>query len=181
MNPYYVDVRPILGDTGASIFIDDSYDFGSVVVGDETFVAREPARFTATLSNAGTGLVVHGTITAQVLASCARCLCDFDEEITGDIEGVFLEHDQEPLDDDEYESVDSEGRVNLSSALIAALVIEAPFAPVHDDDCAGLCLKCGADLNIEACTCDAPTSEDHPFAGLKSLLDASAEPAEEDS
>ena len=54
---------------------------------------------------------------------------------------------------------------------MAALVLEAPFAPVHDDECAGLCYTCGADLNEGGCGCEHGVSDDHPFAALGSLFE----------
>lgn len=181
MNPYYVDVRSILGDTGASIFVDDSIEFDRLVVGDESFVQREPASFSVTISNAGTGIVAHGSITAKVTATCVRCLCEFDDEITGDVEGTYLAPGQEPLDDEAAQAVDSEGRIDLEPALTAALVIEAPFAPLHDEECQGLCSSCGADLNEGPCACEKTVSEDHPFAALKSLMqDDDRDPSAQD-
>jgi len=53
---------------------------------------------------------------------------------------------------------------------MAALVIEAPFAPLHDPGCAGLCATCGTDLNVETCTCGEAAAEGHPFSALKDLL-----------
>ncbi len=53
---------------------------------------------------------------------------------------------------------------------MSALVLEAPFAPLHADDCAGICPECGADRNTEPCGCDAGPDRDNPFAGLGELL-----------
>ena len=54
---------------------------------------------------------------------------------------------------------------------MSALVLEAPFAPLHDDDCAGICPECGADLNTEPCDCASKPDPDNPFAALGDLLD----------
>ena len=37
--------------------------------------------------------------------------------------------------------------------ILAGLILEAPFAPLHDEDCAGICPQCGADLNTDPCDC----------------------------
>ena len=93
--------------------------------------------------------------------------------ITGDVEGMWLRPgDEMPEDEDVVGRGRLRGRASTSEpALVAALVVEAPFAPLHDEDCAGLCATCGADLNVGALRVRRrrPTT-DHPFAALKELL-----------
>lgn len=180
MNTYPVDVRSILEDTGGSVSIDDTFDLPVLVVGDESFTLREPASFYVTISNAGTGIVAYGTITAQVKATCSRCLCEYDDEIAGEVEGVWARSGQQTLGDEGTGEVDSEGRIDLAPALIAALVIEAPFAPLHDEACKGLCATCGADLNVETCACGQQPAADHPFSALAGLLGEQDDTAEND-
>lgn len=180
MNSYLIDVRSILEDTGGSVFIDDVYELPVLVVGDESFTLRSPASFSVTVSNAGSGIVAFGSITAEVTATCSRCLCEYDDEISGEIEGVWARSGQETLGDEGTGEVDSEGRIDLAPALIAALVIEAPFAPLHDEACKGLCAECGSDLNTEPCSCGERPTGDHPFAGLAELLETQTPDADAD-
>ena len=107
----------------------------------------------------------------RIETTCSRCLCEFETDITGDVEGLWLgPGDTAPEGEDVSGEVDSEGRIDLEPAVVAALVVEAPFAPLHDESCAGLCLTCGADLNVEACHCGDEPDAEHPFAALKDLL-----------
>lgn len=172
MSEYRVDVRPILDEIGGSLHIQDVLDLGELVVGDETFTLTEPARFDVNVTNAGEALIPTGRVVAPVTATCSRCLCDFQTEIVGEVEGYWPRPGQHvPEEEDVSGTVDAEGRIDLAPILIAALVVEAPFAPLHDEDCAGLCPTCGADLNQGPCACDeAHVSQDHPFAALKDLL-----------
>jgi uncharacterized protein len=50
-------------------------------------------------------------------------------------------------------------------------VLEAPFAPLHDEECAGICPECGADLNQGPCGCETAVRGPHPFAALEGLLE----------
>lgn len=173
MDSYRVDVRPVLDETGASLDLDDGFDLRVLRVGDNEFVLREPAPFRVSITNAGAGIVVHGTIAADVTATCARCLCEFDDRIEGDVVGFFLRTGHEtPADEeaDEVDEVDAEGSIDIAPALLAALVIEAPFAPLHDEACKGLCATCGQDLNRGPCRCGDASEDDHPFGALRSLL-----------
>lgn len=171
MAEYRLDVRPFLDDVGGGSHVADLLVFDQLVVGTETFTLREPARFDVTVSNAGDGIVAIGTVAASVTATCSRCLCEFGTEISAEVEGFWLRPgDVAPEDTDISGEVDAEGAIDLAPALIAALVVEAPFAPLHDEACAGLCTRCGADLNTEECSCVESVPSDHPFAALQGLL-----------
>ncbi len=164
-----IDVRSILDHVGGSIDLSGDYELDRLVVGHETFVARGPVRVEATLSNAGESLVAYGTASFPATATCSRCLCEFPIDIAGDLDGIW-ERPGQPLPDEEAaEPVDSEGRVDIGPSIIAALTIEAPFAPLHDEECLGLCASCGADLNVEECSCGSEPDADHPFAALRDL------------
>lgn len=173
MFKYKVDLNPILEIVGGWVDAADSIPFKSLSVGDETFVARGPATFEVQLINAGEGIVLTGSISAPVTTTCARCLREFDLELAGDVEGIYLGPGDEAVgEEDDAVPVTRDGTVDIGPALYAGLVIDAPFAPLHDPDCAGLCVECGADLNEGRCACNADRVDPaHPFAGLKDLLD----------
>lgn len=172
MVEYRLDVRPFLDDVGGGTHVTDTLEIDDFKVGEECFVVNAPIAFDVTVSNAGEALVAVGTVKAAVTATCSRCLCDFPTEIVGDVEGYWPRPGHPvPEGEDVTGEVDSAGSLDLGPALMSALVVEAPFAPLHDEDCAGLCLKCGADLNEGACGCDADIDPAHPFAGLRSLVD----------
>ncbi len=170
MAPYLVDLSPILEQPGESFAVTAPFEVGEIVVGDETFVAHGPAVVRLDVANVGEGVLVRGSIGAAVRAVCARCLCEFDTEIEGTVEILFVsEHDAGDGDED-VQLIPPDGVVDLGTNLAAALVIEAPFAPVHDPECAGLCHECGADLNEGECSCVHEVGGKHPFSALKDLL-----------
>jgi len=165
-----IDVRPILEEVGAMIDVTDALDLGELRVGAEAFVLRAPAPYSVTITNAGGGIVAHGRISAEVTATCSRCLCEFDDTIEGEVVGFYVRPGDERDGEEEPETVDAEGCIDIGPALVAALVIEAPFAPLHSEECLGLCAKCGADLNEGDCGCPTGLDDSHPLAELKSLL-----------
>ncbi len=171
MFSYRIDVKPVLENVGGSVDVSDVIDAPELVVGDHAFALLEPAAFRVTVSNAGAGIVAYGSVSARVAVTCSRCLCTFEDVLEGEVVGFYLRSGDETSHEEEAEQVDSEGAIDIGPALMAALVIEAPFAPLHDPECAGLCATCGADLNTETCSCDQAASDEHPFAALKSLLD----------
>lgn len=172
MDTYRVDVTSILDDLGASVDVSDTLPLTSLDVGDEHFDLQTPPRFDVTLANGGTGIVALGTVTADTIATCARCLVEFPLTIEADVDGYFIEPgDTENIpEEQEYGLIDEQGHVDILPSIMSALVLEAPFAPLHADDCAGLCPTCGADLNTEPCTCADEPAEDNPFATLSGLF-----------
>jgi uncharacterized protein len=171
MAEYRLDVRQILDEIGGGIHVADTIELDSLVVGDETFIPRGPAGIDVMVSNAGEALIAIGTIGIEVTAVCSRCLIEFETRIEGDVEGYWPRPGYEaPEDQDVSGEVGTDGRIDLWPALLAALVVEAPFAPLHAEDCAGLCAQCGADLNVEECKCADEPDDEHPFAALKGIF-----------
>lgn len=172
MDTYRVDVTSILDDLGASVDVSDTLPLTALDVGDEHFDLQTPPRFDVTLTNGGTGIVALGKVTADTIATCARCLVEFPLTIEADVDGYFIEPgDTENIpEEQEYGLIDEQGHVDILPSIMSALVLEAPFAPLHADDCAGLCPTCGADLNTEPCTCADEPADDNPFATLSGLF-----------
>jgi uncharacterized protein len=180
MSAFLLDVRPILDEIGASIHVVDTLDLTELVVGDERFEMIEPPSIDLTVSNAGEALVSVGHISAPVRATCVRCLCTFDTRIIGEVEGYWPRPGDEPPTEEEISgAVDADGCIDLEPSLVSALVVEAPFAPLHDEECKGLCATCGADLNVGECGCDHDLPTEGPFSSLRSLLEDSERPEHE--
>jgi uncharacterized protein len=173
MDTYRVDVKSILDDLGGTIEVSDTFPLSDLDVGDEHFTVREPVSFHVTVTNGGTGIVAYGTTSAEVTATCARCLIEFPMTIEGEVDGYFIRHgDTENIpEEQEVEEIDSEGYVDLYPEIMGALVLEAPFAPLHDENCAGICPECGADMNTDPCDCATKPDAANPFAALGALLE----------
>ncbi len=60
----------------------------------------------------------------------------------------------------------SDDYVDLSEVLTEHLRLQTPFQPLCREDCKGMCLQCGADLNIGRCAC-AKIAKSNPFSVLK--------------
>jgi uncharacterized protein len=181
MDSYPVNLTSILDDLGATIEVSDDFVLDKIEVGDEIFVLSAPAHFDIWLTHTGTSVVSGGRVVADVVGTCSRCLCEFPFRIAGEVDGFYVEPGREEgiPEDQDYELVDAAGVVDVLPSLLVALVLEAPFAPVHDVDCAGLCATCGADLNSGPCGCSDSSRADHPFSALGALLDD--HPVEEES
>lgn len=93
------------------------------------------------------GVLVTGVAEVSLAGECARCLKPIVSNETIDVQELFLFPDKE-LDDDEASRVEGDF-VDLEPVLRDAVVLDLPFIPLCDRECAGLCSRCGADLNAD--------------------------------
>lgn len=115
------------------------------------------------------GILVTGVAGFQLAGECARCLSPVSTEQEIDVQELFLFPDKEP-EDDEASRVEGDF-VDLEPVLRDAVVLELPFIPLCRPDCAGLCPRCGADLNADPGHAH-PGETDPRWAGLAGWTNA---------
>jgi DUF177 domain-containing protein len=108
-----------------------------------------------------------GRLEGAFALRCARCLREFEQGFSVDLQELFVPFPHE--DSDEY-ALDPEGFLEPDQMVRDVVGVELPFAPVCRPDCRGLCARCGGDLNLGACTCVEPEI-DPRWDGLEALLD----------
>ena len=172
MEPVTVDVARLIDEQGGVLDIEAKFEMESVVVGGHEYSPESPVLATVTLYNAGSGVVASGTVSTDLRVECSRCLEPFDLHVEAPINGLFLDPSaaQEVGDDEEWEPLQGE-TIDLAPLIVSSLTVELPFAPLHDEECKGICPTCGVDLNCETCSCDADAPQPGPFEALKGLLD----------
>jgi uncharacterized protein len=93
------------------------------------------------------GVLVTGTAQVAVSGECVRCLTAISDEMEIDIQELFVYPDSE-ADDDEASRLEGD-LIDLEPLLRDEVVLELPFQPLCREDCAGLCVECGANLNVD--------------------------------
>lgn len=152
-----------------------TYDLDVFKAGPDLYEIKEPLTWQADLTNTGDAILVTGAVEGTVTTACARCLEPVTFPIVGEIEGYYLltnEDDApEDMDDDEFDVLPEDKKIDLASLIQAALLVEVPLIPLCDDACKGLCPTCGANLNSDPCDCtqDEEDDSENPFAVLKNL------------
>jgi uncharacterized protein len=96
---------------------------------------------------------VHGTMQGE----CRRCLTDVRTDVDIDVEAAVFSSDPEAADDpDFYPLAERATHIDVRDVVREELVLAAPVGLLLcREDCAGLCLGCGADLNAGPCGCSA--------------------------
>jgi uncharacterized protein len=110
-----------------------------------------PVMFDLRLEAVMEGVLVSGTASADLEGECARCLEPIEDDLTIELQELFLYDDtRDGVDPDADEETDvrrTEGDlIDLEPVLRDAVVLALPFQPLCQDDCPGLCVECGARL-----------------------------------
>jgi uncharacterized protein len=123
-------------------------------------------------------LLVQGDIDADVLLECSRCLETFTRPVDARLEEQFLPtvdvDTGAPVRREEFEEndlafdIDPNHLMDLTEPVRQALLVALPMKPLHSEDCKGICLQCGANLNEVDCGhSDEPV--DDRWTGLREL------------
>ncbi len=124
----------------------------------------------ARLTRTGQGIVVQATFEGQIPAQCVRCLNDFTQPLTAEIDELFT-HPPDAADDPQS-IISDQATLDLTPMVREVLLIDMPIQPTCKADCAGLCPICGENRNDVECS-HPDTEIDPRMAVLKSLLSKS--------
>lgn len=133
-----------------------------------------PVQVRLTAMEAGSGeIVVRGTVEADYRQECRRCLEPVRSELDAEVTAVFVaaEDPEAHVGDDDVRLFDAKAaELDLSYAVREEMVLAIDRFVVCDPECAGLCPKCGTNLNEAECDCtfDEPDSR---WDALRSLQD----------
>ncbi|HEC35498.1 MAG TPA: DUF177 domain-containing protein [Anaerolineae bacterium] len=97
------------------------------------------------------GILAEGQIETQVEVECVRCLAHFPHPAVLEVEEV-IGFAGRPRPDITYRLAE-EGWFNLSPLLREQAWVALPMKPLCRPSCRGLCPECGANLNVESCSC----------------------------
>ena len=118
---------------------------------------------------------LRGRLAAGLELQCARCLEPVPQDIKRDFELLYR-----PLGADagrdELSVTDAEAEIGyyqgdgllLEDVLREQLLLALPLKVTCSEDCRGLCLHCGKNLNQEKCSCTVPM-EDPRWAALREI------------
>ncbi len=115
----------------------------------------EPVKVTGRLSHAGPGRFYwSGRIEGEMGGTCRRCLRDTASRISTEVNALFAEAGEDTADDpDVYELAPHAQEIDLKPAVREEWVLSAPRIMLCQEECKGLCARCGTDLNEGQCEC----------------------------
>ena len=126
------------------------------------------------------GILAKGIMHTEVEATCSRCLSLFssplaltiEEEyfpVTDVVSGSSLALPDEPG----CFTIDEHHILDLIEAISQYTLLAVPMKPLCREDCAGLCPRCGYNLNQEPCGCPPQEADTH-WSELRDFLSTSS-------
>jgi uncharacterized protein len=113
----------------------------------------------------GRRIRLAGSLRAALNVACVRCLDpthmpvgrDFDLFFESRDDLQFEKNAEIELDEPDTRTAFITGtELNIGDVITEQVLLSLPMKPLCREDCKGLCLECGQDLNIESCDCTVP-------------------------
>jgi uncharacterized protein len=142
---------------------------------DKDLKVTSPITGHARLRRINQGLLVDGSVDVTLELSCTRCLKEFEQLRHVSFEERFFPTVDvvtglplPPVDEDDAFPIDDHHLVDLTEAVRQQILLDIPMVTLCKEDCAGLCPRCGYDLNLGPCQCEPEV--DTRLSVLKTLL-----------
>ena len=158
----------IIDCPGASVPFETSVDLSDLRYGT-SYPVSEPVLATGTVRNTAGVLMMTGSITTCIHGICDRCASEFDREINFPIEVVLVTELANEENEDEWVFPLEGDSADLDDIVRTVFVLNLDSKLLCDEDCKGLCCRCGKNLNNGPCSCQKEL--DPRSAALKQLLE----------
>lgn len=162
-----INISKILTSSGASMVIEQKLDevlfknFSEV----ESFV--KPVNIKGNLENLDGVLSLDANLTTAVLIECGRCLTPVSHELDFEFSQKFSKIFSL---DGEFEGI-FEDSIDLVPVASKFILENLPMKILCNDDCKGLCQKCGNNFNEGDCSCEK-TELNPQFAALLGMFES---------
>lgn len=104
-----------------------------------------PVQLDLRLESVVEGVLATGTATVELRGECVRCLGEVADSLVVDIQELFV-YPESDAGEDEASRLEGD-LLDLEPLLRDGVVLDLPFQPLCREDCQGLCVECGTDLN----------------------------------
>lgn len=101
------------------------------------------------ISRTPQGLLFEGNFEAITPSECVRCLEPFDLQLNTEFAEVYAYKSGTFTESGLY--VPEDGNIDLSPVIREYMMLESPIKPICKEDCQGLCIVCGENLNTSTC------------------------------
>lgn len=133
--------------------VGESRDFAYEIGVDELSDIRgysfaSPVSVNGRLYNRAGVVYLEYSVELTLLVTCDRCLKEFERAYHYDFDHIVLPSANS--DNDDYIVAEGES-IELNEAAVTDLLLQLPTKNLCKEDCKGLCMVCGCDLNESTC------------------------------
>ena len=157
------DIRVVvetIGDAGMEKELEISPESAALSLGDKDIVVNGPfgIQYVVTRDRETGKVDIEVSLRGELQTSCSRCLKPLMYRVDLKLQTVYLPAAPDMSDNLEAERQSPEigyyrREILLGEYIRSELVLSLPQIYLCSPDCKGLCPQCGADLNIDKCTC----------------------------
>lgn len=163
-----LDIRPLL--RGETNLLPVNFSLSPEPIDNITFT--DSAQFTGKITDAAgyMKLSLHAELPFE--AECARCLSPVKDVFLFDFEKAVAQEGTLSIEEEESDDyiIAKDGFLDVDELLREMLILEFPNRILCDENCPGMCPKCGKPRREGPCSCE--TKEIDPrLAILQKLLD----------
>ena len=155
--------------------IDVTVEADEIDLDGDSLRPLKPAEFHGQMQRLEGKAHIRGKLTADIETSCSRCLEPVKRHLEIAFDDVFVDASEETtVSETELEEVDLneslvvDGKVDMADVIREQILLATPEQVYCNDDCKGLCPKCGENRNLIDCDC-ADDEIDPRWAALKDL------------
>lgn len=135
---------------------------------------EKPVEVDLLISKSQDQWICRGKVTTPLKLGCSRCLSEYKEDSSSDLNFVIdFAGNRGEMDTEEEEGyfvVDPTATFfEIDDLVREAIILALPLKPLCAENCKGLCPVCGSDLNKSQCHCVIEKS-DPRWEKLKGLL-----------
>jgi len=159
-----LDLREIIGVPGGNVPFEFEPDMSDAIMGSIVRVLQ-PRAAGSVFNRAGV-LTFSATVDAVCVCVCARCLKEFDYPVHKQVTANLTEGGEGENPDGYFLQGD---KVDAGEIVLTEFILDMDETILCDENCAGLCVSCGSDLNEGPCSCEKVI--DPRLAVLGQLLD----------
>jgi uncharacterized protein len=159
-----LDLREIISVPGGRVSFDCEPDLSDAALGSVIRV-KAPSRAVGNVSNRAGVLTFTADVDAVLVCTCARCLKEFEQPVHKRVSAYLAEDESE----NEQTYTLQGDKADIGEIILTEFVLDMDHRLLCREDCAGLCERCGFDLNDGPCSCKAEI--DPRLAVLGQFLD----------
>ncbi|MBR4626405.1 MAG: DUF177 domain-containing protein [Ruminococcus sp.] len=144
-----IDLKQLFDITG------ESMDLTCVIPADELtdirgYTFASPVELKGRICNRAGVVYLDYSADVTLLNTCDRCLKEFEKEYHYDFSHIVVP--SVSRDNDEYIVAEGES-IDMNDIAVTDILLQLPSKILCKEDCKGLCMVCGCDLNVSECNC----------------------------
>ena len=149
-----IDLSALYDEAVLSLHVEKELQKDSLEINGRKIKFIGPIKYEGDIYKAQGDKLLHINITYKYEEACGRCLEPFIKEGNSLLTGRLVEKVDEVTQDKEDDLIYYVGqKLDLTEDIMSMVILSLPMKPLCDEECKGLCPKCGANRNKEECNC----------------------------